>query len=167
MASKQAVLHCWRGEQSQRREFGEKRISRTHLLSGSPAESFASGRTRVPAAQPASEVPASHLPPGHVAAEHARCGASGESGCSVGTDVPRSAPSPQAGAACGASPHHEAPLIRAALREKPSPGTSPHSRRGREDTVPLELTSFLLSAKQVQDAFSVIILDVCIEHYSL
>lgn len=73
----------------------------------------------------------------------------------------------QAGAACGASPHLEAQLISAALREEPLPQTSPCSLQGQEDTVRLELTFFLLSSKQVQDAFSMIMLDICIEHYSL
>lgn len=69
---------------------------------GLPAESFVRGRTHVPEAQSASDVPAPHLGTGSTAAGGARW--VGEDGCSVRIDGPRSAPFPQAGAACGASP---------------------------------------------------------------
>lgn len=70
----------------------------------------------------------------------------------------------------GLPTHQLAQLICARL---PSPkGRAPPQRlsllpAGQEGGVHLEFSSFLLSSKQVQDAFSVMILCICIEHYSL
>lgn len=105
---------------------------------------------------------ASPRPPGPGGTEHRRrrCVREG------GEDVPRSAPSPEPGAACGASPHHGAQLVRAALREEPTQtipvlpaGTGGHGSPG--------INVLPAQSKQVQDAFSVVIPDFCIEHYSL